>query len=107
MRRCRVWPARQGRPWWGRSVFLLPEGETEVQDREQGEDERLDDADRTCRKPSRATFGSQSSQAGIRPMIASMMPPAKMLPKSRRASVNGLTISSRTVSGISAGYGEA
>ena len=38
-------------------------------------------------------FGSHSSQAGIRPMIASMTPPAKMLPKSRRASVNGLTIS--------------
>ena len=36
-------------------------------------------------------------------MMAIMIPPAKMLPKSRRASVNGLTISSSTVSGISAG----
>ena len=32
---------------------------------------------------------------GIRPISASMMPPAKMLPKSRSASVIGLTSSSR------------
>ena len=38
-------------------------------------------------------------------MIDSMTPPAKMLPKSRRASEIGLAISSRMLNGPMIGYG--
>ena len=50
-------------------------------------------------------LGSQPAQIGISPISASMMPPAKMLPKRRRASVIGLTSSSRMFSGSRTGNG--
>ena len=50
-------------------------------------------------------LGTQPAQSGISAISASMMPPAKMLPKSRSASVIGLTSSSRMFSGSSTGNG--
>ena len=52
-----------------------------------------------------AAFGSHSAYWGSSPMISIMIAPAKMLPKSRRDSDTGLTSSSRTLSGKSAGTG--
>ena len=46
------------------------------------------------------TVGNGVSQNGSRPMIDSMTPPAKMLPKSRSDRETGLAISSRTLNGV-------
>ena len=52
-----------------------------------------------------STLGAHMIHSGIRVISASMMPPAKMLPKSRRARVTGLISSSSRLSGNITGNG--
>ena len=83
------------------AVFVVQfHGLTEVQDRQQREDEGLDQADEEVERLPDGVGCPLEVPGANNAISATRMPPAKMLPKSRSANEIGLAISSTMLIGM-------